>query len=72
MKKMLVKFGNQVLSREELKNVIGGASCCSNASKSLCNGTCGPSGGTCEWQEAKPSLGLGAGCICNHGNGGIQ
>ncbi len=70
MKKNLLNFGNQVLSRGEMKNILGGADCCTGSSQASCNGVCGPNGGTCGWQAAMPKLGLGAGCVCNYAPSG--
>lgn len=67
MKKMISKFADSLLSREDLKRVKGGfmlGDCCENQGQSTCNGTCGASGGTCEWVDI-PQLGL-KGCACNH------
>ena len=66
MKKMLANFGGAVLSRGQMKSVSGGlmGNCCANQTKSGCNGVCGDGGGTCTWQDAKPELGLEAGCSC--------
>jgi hypothetical protein len=69
MKKMISNFADSLLTREDLKGVKGGVdggNCCAGALKTSCNGTCGEGGGTCEWMEAKPALGLEAGCVCDH------
>jgi hypothetical protein len=71
MKKMLSNFEFNSISRNELKKIMGGGGECSSCGQSQCSGGCGEKG-TCEWQKAMPSLGLGAGCTCNHTSGGIQ
>ena len=70
MKKMLEIFGADILSRGEMKNVVGGGNCCTSITPSGCNGVCGPGGGVCGWQAAMPLIGLAAGCVCDHSSGG--
>ena len=76
MKNFLKNYNTEILSKAEMKSLIGGSDCCTGQTRSSCNGVCGGnSSGTCSWSdEQRNSAGeviLEAACICNYApNGG--
>ena len=67
MKNFNLNSNTEVLSKTEMKSIIGGVNGCTGTTKSNCYGRCGTDKdpGDCKWQEAMPHLGLAAGCVCD-------
>lgn len=75
MKKMISSFGASLLSREQMKNVVGGSGTeCSSCSESTCSGGCTLSSGytgKCGWSDGRG--GASGSCSCaGAGTGGIE
>ncbi len=71
MKKVISSFSNAVLSREQMKKVVGGSGECGSCSESSCSGGCtsnSGASGTCGWTAADQNR-----CTCaSVGGGGIE
>ncbi len=70
MKMLISNFDGSLLSREQMKKVVGGAGNeCSSCGESSCGGGCSSGGvqGTCGW-TAVPS----GHCTCATVGGGVQ
>lgn len=71
MKKMLLNFKENLISRSELKRIVGGGNECSSCGEDSCSGACESGGipGTCGWTAAGQNR-----CTCAtvSGGGGIQ
>lgn len=70
MKKIISNFSGSILSREQLKKVVGGVGGCTATKEADCKGTCQLSNGnpgTCGWTVPTAS------CTCaGSGGGGIE
>lgn len=71
MKKKISNFKENIVSRFELKQIIGGTGSCSGKPESTCGGSCTGSGGepgTCGWTEVPTRTE----CTCGYVSGGNQ